>query len=588
MGHMRILLVFIFLWILPMNKIYTAEQYIQDVQSGEQVACKFVKLAVERHLDDLKRAEAKNPDFPYYFDKNAAKRVIDFKQELRHTQGEWANPRKHDTRIRLEPWQQFIDWVLFGWRREGGSRRFTKAYIEVAKKNGKTTDAAATANYCFTADRPREIGPEVYIIATKKDQARKAFDEAQRQLDRHPVLKKITHYYKQTSTIVIPGTASLMRLLGKESKTEDSVNPHFVLVDEYHAHRDSGMLEVMESALGAREQPLVYIITTAGLDKSNPCYQEERSLAERVLEKSIQPAPETFFCIIFTLDKEDDWMDPAVWIKANPNLGVSVRWEYLEKRMEEALLIPSRQNRIKTKNLNIWTQAETRWMTDEVWKACAFPVDPEALAGRPCYGGMDLSASQDITAVVWCFPPQSELEKYQFLFRFFIPEENVIVRERRDKVPYIYWIEKGLVMTTPGNSIDYDFIEQQILQDAGLYEIQELGFDPWKSHEIVNHMMNEGLLMVAIRQSYYGMAQPTDIFEKKVLARKIAHGGDPVMNWMISCTEVKSDRQDNKMPMKPQREKTGKRIDGVTASIMALGRSVMNTEELANIEIWAV
>jgi phage terminase large subunit-like protein len=586
--EVRRLLLVIFISVVFMTTQYTAAQYIKDVTSGKQVACKWVKLAVERHLNDLKRAEKKDPDFPYYFDEKAAKRVIDFKQQLRHTQGEWANPRLHDTRIRLEPWQQFIDWVLFGWRREGGYRRFNKSYIEVAKKNGKTTGAAATANYCFLVDQPREIGPEIYCIATKKDQARKAWDEMKNQIEKDPFLRNKTRVYKQHSTIVIPGTPAKVRLLGKDSKTEDGLNPHFTLVDEYHAHPDNSMLEVMESAEGAREQPLIYIITTSGFNKDSACYQEEHMLSERVLEGSADPKPENFFCIIFTLDEEDDWTDPKVWIKSNPNIGVSLRWEFLEDRIKSALHSPAKQNKVKTKNLNIWTQAETRWILDEVWMKCNFPVDPEALLGRSCFGGMDLSASQDITAIVYTFPPLGNEELYQQLYRFFIPGDNIIEREQRDKVSYSYWVEKGLVIATPGDVIDYDFIEQQFLEDAGKYDIQETAYDPWRAHEVVNHMTNEGLTMVPIRQSYFGMASPTDIFEKKVLGRKVAHGGNPIMRWMVSCTEVKSDRQGNIMPMKPRRETTGKRIDGVTAGIMSLGRAAINTEPDASIEVFAV
>ena len=582
--RLSVLFFFIFVLVVPMSE-YTASQYIDDVTSGRQVTGRYVRLAVERHLNDLERAG--DPEFPYYFDEAAAKRIIDFKQQLRHTKGEWANPRKHDTRIRLEPWQQFKDWVLFGWCRPGGYRRFTKAYIEVARKNGKTTDAAAMANYCFLMDRPQEIGPEIYCIATKKEQAKIAWEEAERQIQKQPFLKKLTRTYKQTSTIIIPGTAARMRPLGKDSHTEDALNPHFALVDEYHAHRDNSMLEVMESALASREQPLIYIITTAGFDKNSACYQEERTLAVQVLERSLDPVPETYFCLIYTLDEEDDWTDPDVWIKSNPNLGVSVRWDYLEKRIQAALLSPAKQNKIKTKNLNIWTQAETRWIHEETWKACGFPVDIEALDGRKCYVGVDLSASQDITAVVLCFPPEKEGEKYQFIYRFFIPGDNIIERERKDKVPYSYWIEKGFIIATPGNSIDYDFIEQQLLIDAEKYQIQEIAYDPWKAIEIVNHLQEAGFTMVPINQRYSGMASPTDTFEKKMLGREIAHDNNPVMIWMVSCTEVKSDRQGNIMPMKPKRDKTGKRIDGVVASIMGLDRAVRH-EEQAKVEVWAV
>jgi phage terminase large subunit-like protein len=558
---------------------YTALQYIDDVLAGRQIVCKYVRFAIERHINDLKRAKAKDPEFPYYFDEAQAKRIIDFKQQLRHTKGEWANPRKHDTRIRLEPWQQFKDWVLFGWRREGGYRRFTRAYIEVGRKNGKTTDAAATANYCFLMDRPHEIGPEIYCIATKKDQAKYAWEDAERQIQKQPFLRKLIRTYKQSSTIVIPGTAAKFKPLGKDSHTEDALNPHFVLVDEYHAHRDNSMVEVMESAIGAREQPLIYIITTAGFDKNSACYQEERSLAVQILERSIDPIPENYFCLIYTLDEEDDWTDPNVWIKANPNLGISVRWEYLEKRIQLALLSPSKQNKIITKNLNIWTQSETRWIKDDVWKLCGSSIVEKAFTGHKCYAGMDLSATQDITAVVYCFPPEKKKGKYRFIYRFFIPENNLIDRERRDKVPYTYWIEKGYIIPTTGDAIDYDFIEDQILIDSKQFKIQEIAYDPWKAQEIVNHLQEVGFTMVPIFQRYSGMALPTDTFEKKMLAKEIDHGDNPVMNWMVSCTEVKSDRQGNIMPMKPQRDRTGKRIDGVVASIMALYRAVIHKEK---------
>jgi len=588
MKHRAPLLFFSSILLVVAMSTYTACQYIEDVLSGCQVVGKYTRLAVERHVRDLKRAESKDPEFPYYFDEAQAIRIIDFKQELRHTKGDWANPRKHDTRIRLEPWQQFKDWVLFGWRRSEGYRRFTKAYIEVGRKNGKTTDGAATANYCFLMDNPREMGPEVYCVATKKDQAKIAWEEAERQIHKQSFLRGLIKTYKQGSTIVVPGTAAQMKPLGKDSHTEDALNPHFVLIDEYHAHRDNSMLEVMESALGAREQPLIYIITTAGFDKNSACYQEERSLAIQILERTLAPVPETYFCLIYTLDEEDDWANPDVWIKSNPNLGVSVRWEYLEKRIQEALQSPAKQNKIITKNLNIWTQTETRWIKDDVWGKCGAEVSEEALLHRKCYAGVDLSASQDVTAVVYSFPPEEPGGIYQFVYRFFIPGDDIIDRERRDKVPYSYWIEQGLIIPTPGNVIDYDFIEQQILIDAEKYEIQEVAYDPWKAQEIVNHLQEAGFEMVPINQRYSGMALPTDTFEKKILAEKIAHSDNPIMKWMVSCTEVKSDRQGNIMPMKPQRDKTGKRIDGVVASIMALYRAVIHTEPNTEVEVFAV
>lgn len=556
---------------------YTAEQYIEDVQSGKVVACKWVKLAVQRHVADLKRVE--DPDFPYHFDEAQATRAIEFIQQLKHTKGEWANPRKHNPQIRLESWQQFIVWNIFGWRDAEGYRRFNKVYLEVARKMGKTTFAAAISNYCYLMDRPKEIGPEVYAIATKKDQAKIVWAEAERQLQAHPFLRTKVRTYKQSSTIVIPGTAAQFRPLGQDSDTEDGLNPHCVIVDEYHAHPDNTMINVMESGMGARRQPLTLIITTAGFNKNSACYQEEHTLTKQILAGELEPKPENYFGIIYTLDEGDDWTDPDVWIKSNPNLGVSVSWKYIEDRVQIALHSPRKQNDVKTKNLNIWTQAETRWIDGDVWDRGKAQFAEQKLEGRPCYVGVDLSASQDITAVVLDFPPIEPGEKHKQLYRFFIPGDNIIEKTRKDKVPYDIWIERGLVIATPGDVVDYDFIEQTIYQDAERFEILEIAYDPWKAQEIVNHITDAGFTMIPVYQRYSGMAAFTDAFEKAVLGAQIQHGGNPVMQWMISCTEVKSDRQGNIMPMKPQRDKTGKRIDGVVASIMAYGRAVANHGE---------
>lgn len=564
--------------VLMLSSAYTAEAYIQDVLAGRQVTGQLVRQAVQRHVEDLKRVGS--PEFPYHFDEVQARRVIDFKQQLRHIKGEWANPRQHDTRIRLEPWQQFKDWVLFGWRRADGTRRFRKSYVEVARKNGKTTDAAATAVYVYMADRPQEMGSEIYCVATKKDQAKIAWTDAKLMIERHPVLSSRTRTYKQNSTVIRhDDPAAVLTIWGKDSDTQDGFNPAFVVVDEAHAYPDNSMIEVIESGMGSRQQPLIYIITTAGLDIRSSVYQEERALAIQVLERSLDPVPEDFFALIYTLDEGDDWTDPAVWIKANPNLGVSVSHEYIEARIQQGLQMPSRQNKIKTKNLNIWTQSETRWIGDEQWMRCDGKVNGEELEGRPCYVGLDLSASQDITAYALVFPPQETGEQYKILWRYFIPGDLVVEKERTDKVPYTYWAEKKIVQTTPGDVIDYDHIEQALIEDAARYEFQEIAYDPWKAQEIVNHLTEGGFTMVPIYQRYSGMAVPTDTFEKKVFAREIAHGGDPVARWMMSCAEVKSDRQGNIMPMKPARDKTGKRIDGIVAAIMGLGRAVVHEND---------
>lgn len=552
---------------------FAYDEYVADVLSGRVVACKWVKLAAARYVADLERVGS--PDFPYTFDAAAAERPIAFIQQLSHTKGTWASTYGgRDARIKLEPWEQFIAAQIHGWRRIDGLRRFTRAYIEVARKNGKTTLGAGLGDYAFFADVPREIGPEVYFAATKQEQAAIAWREAKAQIKKCPALAKRAKVYDSKQVIVQPGDdAARMRPLGRDSDTEDGLNPSFALIDEYHAHPDSTLLDVLESGMGAREQPLIVIITTAGLDKTGPCYNQEHALAEGILEGSLAPRPENIFAIIYTLDDGDKIENPEVWIKANPNLGVSVKPDFLEARVKMAQAMPSKQNEIKTKNFNVWTQVAARWITDERWLLNAGELDIAALAGRHCTIGMDLSSTTDITALSLIFRPTSPGERWKILTRFFYPEENLLEAENRDKVPYTLWAEQGLIIPTPGNRVDYDYVEQEIRELGKLYLIDEIVFDPWKAQEIVNHLQGE-FTMVQCPQRYNPMALYSDTFEKKVLGAELAHGGNPILRWMMACTEVKEDRQHNIMPMKPRRDTTGKRIDGIVATIMALGRAV--------------
>jgi len=331
-----------------------AELYIERLLSGEETAGAMEKAAVYRHVQDLKRQE--ESDFPFVFDPEAGLRPAKFVEMLKHTKGKWARQRLN---LVLEPWQWFILYALFGWKRKDtGTRRFTKAYIEVARKNGKTTLAAGLANYCFLADY--EEGAEVYCCATKKDQAKIAWNEAAAQIERNSTLRNATKTIQTSSTVIKPGTQSRMKALAQDSDTEDGLNPHFVLIDEYHAHKSSSMVNVMEDGMGAREQPMLFIITTAGFDKNSPCYQEERSLVKGILEGTIDPRPENVFGIIYSLDEDDDWTNEHVWRKANPNLGISVDVEFLRKQVTNALASPQKQNSVLTKNFNKWTQAVTR------------------------------------------------------------------------------------------------------------------------------------------------------------------------------------------------------------------------------------
>ena len=440
--------------------------------------------------------------------------------------------------------------------------------------------AATIMNYFFFADDPQEIGPEVYSLAVKRDQATIVWREAAGQIARNSYLKSQSKVYRQTSTITIPGTPARMKPLGRDSDTEDGLSPTLAVIDEYHAHLDNSQVEVMAAGMAARQQPLLFIITTAGFRLDGPCHEEEYSLSKQILEGTLDPAPENYFCIVYEMDENDDWTDENVWLKANPNLDISVDRQYLRDRIQEALLSPPKRNKVLTKNLNRWTQSETRWIQPEAWGACGFPVDRSALAGKDCYVGMDLSATQDLTALALVFPPETAEGRYQFLYYFFLPEVNIVEKQRKDRVPYTYWAERGYLILTPGDVVDFDFIEDVIREIAGEFKIKEIAHDPWKAMEIVNHLQTEGIAeLIQVSQNYSGMAAGTDAFEKKVLGQLIGHGNNPIMDWMIACTEVKSDRQGNICPMKPKRGRTGARIDGVIASILALSRAIVHTDE---------
>lgn len=558
--------------------IYTAEQYMEDVLSGKQVACRYVKLAVERQLRDLARQETKA--FPYYFDPEMAKRVIAFKQQLRCAEGEWAGER-----LRLLPWQQFKDWCIFGWRRVAdGYRRFTRVYIEIARGNGKTTDGGATALYMFYADRPHEAGPQVYCVGPKKVQGKIAWKAASAMVKKHRVLNDDAQFFKENTNepfiVRLSDPMAVMTVWGKDAETQDGFNPSFSLVDEAHLFKTNEALEVLESGKGKRRQPMTMMITTAGFDLSLPCYTEERHLTVQVLERTLDPAPEHFWGIIFTLDEGDDWTNPDVWVKANPSLGVTLYRNQLEERILDALSSATKQNGVKTKNLNIWTQAQTRWIQAEKWAACKGHVVERELAGRPCCGGLDLSTSIDLTAWVLCFLPLPEDPRplYRLLYRFFMPEADILERERRDQVPYRAWVDQGLITLTPGETVDYDLVEDRIREDRQKFRLRKIGADMWKAHEISTHLQKEGFdEVVEYRQNFYGMALPTDAFEKATLDRRVVHNGNPVMTWMVGCTEVRSDGHGNFIPIKPDRKKTSKRIDGVVASIMAYHRAVLES-----------
>jgi phage terminase large subunit-like protein len=549
------------------DDLHPAEQYARDILDGKIVACKWVKLACKRYFDDLEHGSERG----IYFDRDAAQHRLDFYRFCKHSKGEWAGQI-----LNPEPWQQFIDWNVFGWKNAEGMRRFRTAYTAVARKNGKSTQLASTGLYlAFFDDEP---GAEVYTAATKYDQACIIHSESTRMVKASASLRGMINVFKNTLTC--EAKAQKYVPLGQDSATSDGLNVAAALIDEYHAHPDASMYDVLRTGMGSRRQPLMYVITTAGFEKDYPCFEMEARI-KRILDCS--EVDDTVFGLVFTLDEGDDWTDSDLWIKANPNLGVSKYKKTMEDDFKEAFSMPSKQNGFKTKHLNIWTEAQTRWITADKWMLNNSPVDAEGMAGRRCFAALDLSTTTDLSAWVLCFPPETRGDKYRFLYRFFLPQDNMHERELREKVNYSAWIRDGFITATPGNVIDYDFIKAQIFEDARKYSIEEAIYDPWNTSQLINDITAEGINCVEFRQGFASMSPACKEFERKVLGAELATGGNPVMNWMIACTETTQDPAGNIKLVKPDRGKTGKHIDGVVASVMSLSRAVMSVEQGASI-----
>ena len=530
------------------TKKYPAEIYAEQVRDGRILVCEYVRLAVRRYYADLDRALERG----WHFDRRAALRAIGFIERLKHTKGEWAG-----SRFRLEPWQHFVLWNIFGWKNADGTRRFRYAYIEIARKNGKTALSAGVGLYMLFADG--ESRPEVYSAATVKDQAKICFADAV-EIVRATDLK---HYLTPfRNSIVYEARGGMMKPLSSDYGTHDGLNPSCGIIDEFHAHRDSGMFDVIKSAFGARRQPLMFIITTAGFNKSGACYAYRENVIKVLREVN---EDDTLFGIIYTLDANEEWDDPRMWIKSNPNLGVSLSADYLADQVRDARNRPEAVRNVMTKNLNLWVDAERTWILDDAWQKCVATTLPDELRGCTCWGGLDLSNVSDITAYVLLF---HENDRFQLVPYFWIPEEKMLEKIRRENINYDRWVADGYVTVTPGNVIDYDFVKADILRRTADYDLHSSAYDRWNASQTIIDLQNEGMVCNPFGQGYGSMSAPTREFEKLVLTGRIEHFGNPVLRWMLASTVVKSDPAGN---IKPDKERSTQKIDGIVASIMALG-----------------
>lgn len=529
------------------------DNYIKDVSSGKKVTGKLERYAVQRHLNDLEKGKERG----LVFKKNAAIHAIRFFNFLKHYKGEFAGKP-----FILSPWQMFIMWYLFGWYRSDGSRRFNYAYIEMAKKNGKTAFAAGIGLYMLIADG--EASAEVYSAATSAKQARLSFEAAQQMVRLSPALSKRVTVYQHNIHIEV--TAAKFEPRSAKYESNEGVNPHFTIVDEYHAHKKSTTYDQFKSAMASRKNPMMLTITTAGFDMSAPCF-ELRKTAINVV-KGIHQL-DNFATFIYTMDKDDDWKDPANWVKPNPNLDVSVNLKYIKNEFQQAITRGG-QERVNflTKNLNKWVDAADNWIPDEVWMKGADKVDLDKLEGKKCVIGVDLSEKYDITSVCALFPPESRENNWKAAWWHWIPRQKVIDME--DRVDYRRWHELGYVEIIDGNTVDDKVIVEKIMELTEIYQVEVLGFDPWGSKTFVTLLQDEGFdpeKLDKVTQYMSVLSEPTKKIYTLALDGKLKHGGNPVIRWMVSNAVPKRDSNNN---IRLDKDKSHQKIDGLSALVCGM------------------
>ncbi len=514
------------------------------------------------------------PPTGYYFDEQAADlAVLFFENFLVHIEGEWAGQA-----FLLQDWQRdSIIRPLFGWKRPDGTRRYRHAWIEVPRKNGKSTLAAGIALFLLFMDD--EPAAQVLGAASDKDQAGIVFDLAKRMVEASPVLSERADTFKRS--IVVRSTSSVYRTLSADVKKQHGLNAHGVVFDETHTQPNRDLHDVLTTSTGARRQPLVVDITTAGFDRESIAW-ELHEHARQVFEGIVEDDQE--FVYIRAAGEDDDWQDPKTWRKANPGLGVTVKEEYLAAEANRAKLTPAYLNTFLRLHLNRWTQQQTRWMPMEAWNECAGEV--EVATGQVCYAGLDLASAIDIAALLLVFPPPEPVKPegeealedsglYQFLPFFWVPEEHLIERVRRDRVPYDAWARMAFLKVTPGNVIDYGRIAADIIALGKSFNIREIAFDRWGAVQMSQDLEAAGFTMVAFGQGFASMSPPTKELLRLTLDGRIAHGGHPVLRWMADNVEVEFDAAGN---VKPSRKKSREKIDGIVASIMGLDRALRRGE----------
>ena len=496
------------------------------------------------------------------YDKELADYAVNFIECLCHTKGTWAGKP-----FKLLDWQEQIIRDLFGIIKPNGYRQFNTAYVEIPKKNGKSELAAAIALLLCCGDGEQRA--EIYGCAADRGQATIVFDVAADMVRMCPALEKRCKILASQKRILYLPTNSFYQVLSAEAYSKHGFNIHGVVFDELHTQPNRKLFDVMTKGSGdARMQPLYFLITTAGTDTNSICYETHQKALD-IIEGRKKDS--TFYPVIYGAGNDEDWTDPKTWKKANPSLGETIGMDKVKAACDSARQNPGEENAFRQLRLNQWVKQAVRWMPMEKWDACAFPVNPEELEGRVCYGGLDLSSTTDLTSFCLVFPPENEEDRYYVLPYFWLPEDTLPLRVNRDHVPYDVWERQGYIQTTEGNVVHYGFIEKFIEHLGELYNIREIAFDRWGAVQMVQNLEGMGFTVVPMGQGFASMSPPTKELMKLTLEKRIAHGGHPVLRWNMDNIFIRTDPAGN---IKADKAKSTEKIDGAIACIMALDRAI--------------
>jgi phage terminase large subunit-like protein len=547
-----------------MSHYQDALKYAKDVASGAIPAGSYVVKACKRHLSDIEKADSAG--FKYYFDESEANRVCSFIELLPHTKGRWAAKAE---KIALQPWQKFIFCVLFGWlKKSNGKRRFRACYLEIPRKNGKSIIAAGVGLYMMLMDG--EFGAEVYSGATTEKQAWEVFKPAKLMLERTEELREALGAEVCAKALIRPGDGSKFEpVIGDPG---DGSSPSCAIVDEFHEHDTPRLYDTMETGMGAREQPLMFVITTAGYNLAGPCFEKHTEL-KQVLDEITEN--DELFGVIYGIDVGDDWADPKVLRKANPNFGVSVDGEFLESQQRQAMTNPVHQNKFKTKHLNVWCSVLNGWMNMAQWHASAdLMLDIDELAGSDCWFALDLASKSDLCALQMLFRRESHGQFHYYLFgRYWLPEA-AIDEPGKNHASYLKWVNKGLLCRTDGATVDFDLIKEEVIALAKKYNPAELVYDPFNATQTAAALMGEGIDVVEFTQNPGNFAVPMDELQTAVKDGRFHHDGNELTTWCFSNVCAKPAKKGLVAPVK-QKGQEHQKIDGAVSAIMAMSRAAI-------------